>query len=298
MTGLVLLTGAGAGIGLWLVLVGLFPRPPRLSRALDALDAPPLVDPATPDGAVGWAARTGRSAASWLRRAGLPTAGTRRDLAAIGKPVDVHLAEQVTAAVVCLLLPAAATTAFTVAGIHLGFAVPAAAGLVLGGFGFFAPELSMRGDAAKHRAAFRHALGSFLDLVVVALAGGAGVDQSLDDAAAVGKGRAYVELRYVLAEARVARVPPWDTLAGLGRRVGVGELEELAASVGLAGTEGARVRSSLRSRAAALRTRQLTDAEAEASAATERMSLPIVVLFTGFLVFIGFPALAAVFGGL
>ena len=34
-----------------------------------------------------------------------------------------------------------------------------------------------------HRAAFRHALGSFLSLTVTALAGGAGVDQALDDAA-------------------------------------------------------------------------------------------------------------------
>ncbi len=199
---------------------------------------------------------------------------------------------------VCLLLPAAATTAFAVAGIRLSFAVPVVASLALGTFGFAAPELSVRSEAAKYRAACRHALGCFLDLIVVSLAGGAGVDQSLDDAASVGNGRAYTELRYALAEARLARVPPWDTLAALGRRVGVSELDELAASVSLAGTEGARVRASMRSRAAALRSRQLTDAEADTAAATERMSLPIVVLFAGFLVFIGFPALAAVFGGL
>ena len=59
-------------------------------------------------------------------------------------------------------------------------------------------------------------------------------------------------------------------------------------------TEGAKVRTSLRSRAAALRTKQITDAEADAAAATERMSLPIVALMAGFLIFIGFPAVAAV----
>lgn len=75
-------------------------------------------------------------------------------------------------------------------------------------------------------------------------------------------------------------------------------MQQLAATVGMAGTEGARVRSSLRSRAIAMRERQLTDAEGVANAATERMSLPIVALFGGFLIFLGYPALAAVLGGL
>src|SRR5256886_14275563 len=117
---------------------------------------------------------------------------------------------------------------------------------------------------------FRHALGSFLNLTVPALAGGAGVDQALDDAASVGRGPAYAELRYALAEARDAGVTVWDTLAKLGRRGGVEELRQLAAPVGLAGTEGAKVRASLRSRAQALRTQQLPHAAAAPAAAPER----------------------------
>ena len=34
--------------------------------------------------------------------------------------------------------------------------------------------------------------------------------------------------------------------------------------------------------------------EGDASAATERMSLPIILLFGGFMIFLGFPAVAAV----
>jgi Flp pilus assembly protein TadB len=179
-----------------------------------------------------------------------------------------------------------------------GFAIPALASLILGAAGFAAPELSVRADAAKHRAAFRDALSSFLDLVVISLAAGSGVDQALDEAAKVGSGPAYTELHYALTEARLARMPPWDILAALGRRVAVAELQQLAATVGLAGTEGAKVRASLRSRAIALRGRQLTDAEGDANAATERMALPIVALFAGFLIFLGYPAVAAVLGGL
>ncbi|MFC8849938.1 MULTISPECIES: type II secretion system F family protein [unclassified Micromonospora] len=299
MTGLVLLTGLGTGLGLWLVVVGWFPRPPRLDKALDAPYGIGRVGDATAEThSLGWSGRWGRPAVRWLRRAGLPLASTRRDLATVDKPVDVHLAEQATAMVFGLLLPPVAATLLVLAGVGTGVTVPVAASLALGIAGFLAPELSVRSEAAKHRTAFRDALSSFLDLVVISLASGAGVDQALDDAAKVGSGPAYTELRYALTEARLARVPPWDNLAALGRRVAVAELQQLAATIGLAGTEGAKVRASLRSRAIALRARQLTDAEGEANAATERMALPIVALFAGFLIFLGYPAMAAVLGGL
>lgn len=299
MTGLVLLLGAGTGVGLWLIVVGLFPRPPRLDKALDAPYGHTLM-PATAEAEPpsGWAARWGRPAVKWLRRAGLPTAGTRRDLATLDKPADVHLAEQATAAMLGLLLPPAAATLFYLAGVHTGLGLPVGGSLVLGAAGFLAPKLSVRSEAAKYRAAFRDALSSFLDLVVISLAAGSGVDQALDEATKVGSGPAYTELRYALAEARLARVPPWDILAILGRRVAVPELVQLAATVGLAGAEGAKVRASLRSRAVSMRDRQLTDAEGEANAATERMAMPIVALFAGFLIFLGYPAMAAVLGGL
>jgi hypothetical protein len=71
-------------------------------------------------------------------------------------------------------------------------------------------------------------------------------------------------------------------------------LSELAAALHLAGSEGARVRATLTARAASLREHELADAEAAAASATERMSLPVVALFGGFLMFIGFPALQAV----
>jgi tight adherence protein C len=298
MTGLVLLLGVGTGVGLWLILVGLFPRPPRLDKALHAPHA--LTPAPNPDGAQahGWAARWGRPAVRWLRQAGLPVAGTRRDLATLDKPVDVHLAEQATAAVFGLLLPPAAAALLALGGVHIGAGLPTMASLLCGVAGFLTPELSLRSEAAKYRAAFRDSLSSFLDLVVISLAAGSGVDQALDEAATVGSGPAYAELRYALAEARLARVPPWDVLATLGRRVALPELVQLAGTVGLAGTEGAKVRASLRSRAISMRERQLTDAEGEANAATERMSLPIVALFAGFLIFLGYPAVAAVLNGL
>ena len=73
---------------------------------------------------------------------------------------------------------------------------------------------------------------------------------------------------------------------------------ELAASITLAGTEGAKVKTSLAAKAATLRAHQLAAAESQAQAATERMSLPLVLLFAGFLLLVGFPAIVHVLTGL
>src|SRR5262249_61192188 len=91
--------------------------------------------------------------------------------------------------------------------------------------------------------------------VLIALPVGSGVAPALDEAARVWSAPVYAELRYALAEARRARVPPWDVLAALGRRIALPELRQLAASIGQAGTEGAKVRASLRSPAVSLRER-------------------------------------------
>ena len=78
----------------------------------------------------------------------------------------------------------------------------------------------------------------------------------------------------------------------------MGELCELAASVGLAGTEGARVRESLVAKASSLRAHELSEAESAAQSASERMSLPVVLLFVGFLVFLGYPAVDRILTGI
>ena len=75
------------------------------------------------------------------------------------------------------------------------------------------------------------------------------------------------------------------------------ELRELAASVALAGEEGAVVGASVAAKATALRTRALTEAEAAGESDSERMALPTVMLLVGFVIFIGYPAVAAVVSG-
>lgn len=288
-----LLLGAATGAGLWMVIVALLPPRPTLAQSLAAALAPP--EPATPilssDQEAGWSARWGRPLAGPLATLGLPRARVRADLAVLGRPAHQHLAEQATAALVALVTPPLLAGVTMLAGVHVPLQVPAWAALGCAVVAFCVPDLNVRAQAAQRRADFRHALSAFLDLVVISLAAGAGVDGALDDACGVGRGWAFDQLRRALAAARWARVPPWQTLARLGDELGVTELSELAASVSLAGSEGARVRSSLAAKAAALRAHQLNDAETAAASATERMSLPVVALFGAFLLFITFPAL-------
>ena len=56
---------------------------------------------------------------------------------------------------------------------------------------------------------------------------------------------------------------------------------------------GAQVRDSLSAKAAGIRLRDLAELESEAQARSETMVLPVALMFAGFLVLIGYPALAA-----
>ncbi|PSL51393.1 type II secretion system (T2SS) protein F [Saccharothrix carnea] len=290
--------GVGSGTGLWALAVYLFPPRPALGAILAYATAPPAPAPILATDDTGWAARLGRPAVAPLRALGLPCPHLAKDLAVIGRSTSTHLAEKATLTVAGLLLPILLTVVLTVAGLGPGFEFPIIAGLVLAAVGFVLPDLHARSEAAKLRTGFRHALSAYLDLVWITLAGGAGVDSALGDSVTIGRGWAFEQIRRALDTARLTRTTPWATLRRLGEELDVTELAELAASVSLAGTEGAKVRTSLAAKAGALRTHQITEAEGDAQAATERMSLPVMALFLGFLAFIAYPALTQVLNGL
>jgi hypothetical protein len=55
---------------------------------------------------------------------------------------------------------------------------------------------------------------------------------------------------------------------------------------------------SIAAKAKALRLKGLADIETSAQSASERMSMPVVALMMGFVVFLGYPAVMAVVEGL
>lgn len=295
MTSAILL-GAMTGVGLWALLVWAAPPRPALREVLrHAQPADPA--PATPtwpqpsgEIAHGWRL-VGRPAVPALRRAGLPRTSLHADLRITATDPEQLLTGKAAGAVVGLLTPPLLAGVLTATGVAVGIEIPVLGAVGFAAVGFLLPDITLRREAHRQRHDARHALSAYLDLVVISLAGGAGVEAALTDAARIGDGPLFTRLRDALDTARLTRTSSWDALDHLGTQIALPDLTELAATTTLAGTEGARVRASLAARAQTLRTRLLTDTEAASKAATERLGLPWGLLLLGFLVLLGYPAL-------
>jgi tight adherence protein C len=240
----------------------------------------------------------GRLGRQLLGFSGLNVARVEPELNLVGRTVEQHMAKKTMLGVFGLVLPSLYTVVMVLGGISVPFVLPVVSGLAFGIIFFFVPDLTLRSEAEEHRTAFRQSLGSFLDLVVIGLAGGAGVEHALRDASLIGDGWAFGQLRRALDVTAYTGETPWGALSRLGDELGISELRELAASVSLAGVGGARVRESLAAKAESLRDHALARAETEAQSATERMAFPVVMLFIGFLVLIGCPAVATIMTGI
>src|SRR3954470_8621821 len=150
-----ILFGSGLGMGLWALAVWLAPPRPALGavlhRATSPAPDPILTAPAgNPGNQLG---RTVTAPLSGLLRAvGLPTASVRRDLTVLERPVDSYLVEKVTLTLAGLLVPSSAFAAFAVFGGVVGVQAPLAAVVGCAVAGFVAPDLRVRGRAARRRA--------------------------------------------------------------------------------------------------------------------------------------------------
>jgi Flp pilus assembly protein TadB len=169
--------------------------------------------------------------------------------------------------------------------------------LVAAPVGLALPVLDLMNRARTRRRHARVVIGSFVDLVVLSLAGGMGVESALLTGAQVSPDWASQRITRSLLTARESGQSSWAALSRLGEEIGVPELVELAATLQLAGTEGSRIRQSLSARAAALRRHEQADAEAASNATTERLFLPGALLLIGFLLFVGYPAFSRILGG-
>ncbi len=294
VVGLVL--GAGIGLGIFLVGRAVLVRRLPLATALAALDRPRPTHLSVVD-APSWEARVGRRGVALLDGLGVDPARRARDLRVLDRTVERHTVEKIGAAGVGLATPLVMAVVAAAGGavVPVGIVMLSAVGFAAAGF--VLPDALARDAAKARRQTFAHALSAYLDLVNVLLAGSAGTETALVAAADAGDGWAFAELRTALERARLTRRSPWDAFAALGDELDVPELRELAASVRLAGEQGARIKSSLAAKAASLRGQQLARAEAAAQAASERMAVPNVAMFLGFLLFVGYPAVASIVGG-
>lgn len=143
---------------------------------------------------------------------------------------------------------------------------------------------------------FVEALNAFVSLVAVSIAGGGGVNTAMKDTTSLGGGWPFEMIHRTLDEAALFGESPWSALDRLGRDLDVEELIELAGALSLAGVSGARVADTLRSRAESGRQKALAEAKAKAEAKSESMNLPVAAMLLGWVLFMGFPAVAALLG--
>ncbi len=221
--------------------------------------------------------------------------GTRLALA------NFSLEELLSRCIVCstigLLLPSLAWMVLIAEGVQAPLVLPIGAGILLAIGGVLVPISALNADAKRGLRHARRVICSFLDLVVLGLAGGMGIESALLAAAQLGENGVSRRMWAALSLCRDTGEPPWEALSRVGAALGIDELCELATTVGLAGMEGSKVRATLVARAASIRRHELANAEAEANALTERLFIPGAFLLVGFLLFIGYPAFTRIAAG-
>ena len=292
------LAGALVAFGAWLLVRGVRPPQPTLAEALAALRNVPaprrIVAPVEREW--GPLAQLGAPIARALgRRSGVWRVGIgdtlRGDLLVIGRSVEQHVAERLATALVALVLPALVAAMAAAAGFPLPVALPLAIVVTLAVGAYFVPDSAVHSEAEERRMEFREALSVFVDLTSLGLSAGSGPEEAMAEAARVGRGWAFAQLRRALDVTKYSRETSWQALTRLGQELGIPELEEIASSIGLAEDQGARVRESLAERAESMRRTRLAEAEGRARRASQRMSLPVVVLLIAFIVFLAYPAI-------
>lgn len=288
----VVMAGCVAGFGVFLVWSGASSPRRSLGAALDRIGRPR--EPRSPSSSTEVDARVGKLA----RRVGIVdhmVERMREDLFVLHRSADAQAAVLVAHVLLgCLWFPVVSAGGWLV-GVRLPLAVPLWGAALGAGVAVCWTIQSVRAEAARRRVTFSRALSSLCDLSAMGLASGRGLESSLAMAVAASHTWPYRDMQTALDGGYLRGEPPWLALGRLGEDTGLGDLVELAAALQLAGDEGAAVRETVASKARSIRERLTADAEGRAAATTERMGIPATFLLLGFVVLLGYPAIAVLF---
>ncbi len=236
----------------------------------------------------------GRRMAEFYARQGWQQRSLRADLAILDRGWESFLTTKIALAGYGFVLVPVVYGIVWVAGVHLNFLIPLWLTLIAAAGFFVLPDLEVRQKAKERREDFRRVVSAYLDLVAMNLAGGRGLPEALMSAAEISDGWAVRRIRNVLADARLSGQTQWVALGNLGVAVGLEELVDLGNALALTADDGAKIRSSLASRAQTMRRRELSEIEGKAGQQSQSMLVAQILLCTGFLVFLIYPAITQI----
>ena len=287
----IVLAGAMAGAGVWLMVSRLLPAHPDLAQTLDMLG--PRPEKGRDRSVRGWEA-VGAWGLEKLPEKIRPVPA--KDLALLGMTPAGFLARKMAYALVGLVLPGVLATGAILVGMNIPWVAPAFVCLVATVAGFLLPDIQVRSKAAKARAEFSRALACFVDLVALERSCGSGTKQALDTAADIGDSWVFHRLRERLDRATWAGMTGWDGLNQMAGDLGLSDLSDVADIMRLSGAEGAGIYRILRAKARSMREALLLTDVTRANETNEKMSVPVSVLGIVFLAILIGPALLSMVG--
>ncbi|MEZ5406969.1 MAG: type II secretion system F family protein [Acidimicrobiales bacterium] len=166
--------------------------------------------------------------------------------------------------------------------------------LLVGALGvLWVAETDRRTRAGERRKELRAALAQMLELTSIMLAGGAGPETALEEASARGHGWGFRQFSAELARARNdPALSPFLALRNLGIRFAVSELEEFGNVMILSSENAATVRQALEDKAVLIVMREQEQRRADALSRNVVMSLPVVGMAGGFILWLVYAAVA------
>ncbi|MFO0972677.1 MAG: type II secretion system F family protein [Phycisphaerae bacterium] len=216
-------------------------------------------------------------------RAKLTNAGFRRESAPL-----IFLAAKMVLAIIAGAVTLSIEASIGDPLVHMLGRAAFAAGL-----GFMLPNLWLWWTIRKRSDAIRRGLPDSLDLMVVSVEAGLGLDAALQ--------RVGDEMRHVYSqlsdEFQIATVetqmgvPRAEALTRMAERTAVQEMKALVAVVGQAERLGTSVSKALRNQADSLRTKRRQKAEERAQKTAVKLMLPLILfIFPAILIVLGGPA--------
>ncbi|MEV0254708.1 hypothetical protein AB0H82_10660 [Streptomyces sp. NPDC050732] len=290
-----LLCGALVGGGLFLLVRELLPARADMDAVLDRLEnTTPLPGQARPAGgrAASQASVWERAGAQILVAHGHRLNVPRADLELLNKSVTHHVGTKVLGAVAALVMVQVSWLLLNLAGFGLSFAPPLLVSVGFAAYLWFSADADVRRTAKAARLEVRYAIASFLERAQLERGANVGPEAAVQRTAEVGDHWILTRISAALKRAELAGIPQWEALKQLGEQLDIPELAAPAESFSLAGA-GASIQKTLATQALLLRQRLLTDREAEANSASERLVVPGTVLFTVVLVMFAYPAFSA-----